>query len=396
MIACVHVAHFAAEVERGAQSLPDATPLVLARGTQVGAVCAAAAAHGVRPGMTLRHARALSPAAQIYPLAPGRSREAADDLLELLATFSGRVEAEPPAERTGAALWFLDLGAVDALAAADLAALIARALAERARLQGAIGIAGTRFTARCAAAEATPGRPEYVRPGDEAAFLATLPIAYLPLDAALHERLDLLGLRRIGQLAALPASALLTQFGALGRLLGALAHGRDVDPIQPYIPAAALGLTRRFDGPVADSHALRLALQTLGARLAIRLERRGCAAREVRLHLEQPDVAPWIDALVLDAPTAQADVLQRALAQLLARAQLAGGVEHLRAGCADLRPVVATQLDLFGSRAALERDALVANLVARFGARRFFAAVPQQRDAVLPERRYELLEARRR
>jgi hypothetical protein len=125
-------------------------------------------------------------------------------------------------------------------------------------------------------------------------------------------------------------------------------------------------------------------------------DRRGCAAREVRLHLEQPDVAPWIDALVLDAPTAQADVLQRALAQLLARAQLAGGVEHLRASCADLRPVVATQLDLFGSRGALERDALVANLVARFGARRFFAAVPQQRDAVLPERRYELLEARRR
>ncbi len=399
MIVCVRIPHFITAVERQARGLAASVPLLIGHDTRVAGVCPLTAAHGIQIGMTLRHALALCPAAQVFSVVSTRYGEAADDLTALLGTFAGRVELERSeaglVDSAGAAQWLLDVPAPSAQAAMQLVELIRAAFADHVGLAPAIGVASTRFTARCVAKTLVPPEADYVAAGHEAGFLASLTIDYLPLDAELHSRLRMLGLTRLGQIAMLPSSALLNQFGAVGRLLQALAQGRDVDPIQPYIPTPALTLRRIFDGPVMDARALQLTAQTLGQQLATRLQRRGYAARRVRLQLEQEDLEPWVNTLVLEAPTAQVAPLQRALQHLLQRAHTESGIETMEATCGDLTPVVVQQLDLFGhAAAASQRQELLTNLVARFGARRFFQAVPQQRDASLPERRYQLQELR--
>src|ERR671922_9580 len=64
--------------------------------------------------------------------------------------------------------------------------------------------------------EPPSGRPLTVGERELAAFLAPLPIARLPLAPELVEQLLDLGLRRVGQLAALPREAVLERLGFPG------------------------------------------------------------------------------------------------------------------------------------------------------------------------------------
>ena len=69
-------------------------------------------------------------------------------------------------------------------------------------------VAGTSGTAHCR-----------VAPGDEAAFLAPFPTALLPLNADMQRRLPLMGIRRIGDFAALSRAAVFEQWERRGPLL---------------------------------------------------------------------------------------------------------------------------------------------------------------------------------
>src|SRR3989449_10206204 len=70
-----------------------------------------------------------------------------------------------------------------------------------------------------------------VRPGAEREFLSLRPLAVLPLDVDTHRRLRQLGLRRLGDLTALPEEAVVAQFGREGRRLWRLAAGAATDPV---------------------------------------------------------------------------------------------------------------------------------------------------------------------
>src|SRR4029079_3308158 len=87
------------------------------------------------------------------------------------------------------------------------------------------GIAGTRFAATVAALAAQPGALVSVPPGAEAEFLAPLPASLLTPDADIRARLRRFGLRRIGQVAELAASALVARFGEEGARIGSPSPG---------------------------------------------------------------------------------------------------------------------------------------------------------------------------
>src|SRR5256712_13602619 len=74
-----------------------------------------------------------------------------------------------------------------------------------------LGLAPGPFSARLAAARARPGR--LLRVPDAREFLAPLPSRELPLDAGQRERLDLLGLRTLGAVAAIGPRELESQLG---------------------------------------------------------------------------------------------------------------------------------------------------------------------------------------
>src|SRR6267378_1129078 len=96
------------------------------------------------------------------------------------------------------------------------------------------------------------GEAVVVPPGREVAFLADQPVALLPLEPELHRRLRLLGLRTLGQLAALPEAAVTAQFGRAGTRAWRLATGRAVEPVVGRPIPEPVTATVAFFAPVAE------------------------------------------------------------------------------------------------------------------------------------------------
>ena len=124
------------------------------------------------------------------------------------------------------------------------------------------------------------GGPWWCQDGNAAGFLAPLPVALLrtrPELQALPEVLERLGIRTLGELAALPSRAVAERFGHPGLLALDLARGRDT-PLEPRRPPEPVA--ERIDLPEAASgQQLERALELLVARLLARRERRGRTLR---------------------------------------------------------------------------------------------------------------------
>ena len=94
------------------------------------------------------------------------------------------------------------------------------------------------------------GRPERVMvapPGEEAAFLAPLPLETLPLPLPARLALQRLGVRTLGGYARLPANSVAHRYGELGRQAHRLAQGLDDTPLRPQRPAPAARVEMTFE-----------------------------------------------------------------------------------------------------------------------------------------------------
>lgn len=329
---------------------------------------------------------------------PVQCQQTFEALLGVLTVFTPRVEpGDLRLSATGhrpSAACYLELGDVEWAVAVEEVQEIGRAVRERVGLSPAIGLAGGKFPAWVAAAAVKPNEALLVVPDREADFLSPFPVALLPLDAEMARRLRLLGLRTLGQLAALPAGAVLTQLGKGGRLLHRLARGRDDRPVVPRRPRAVERVARQFDDPVADRAILQAVAQAMAGELAARLQTRGRIGREMRVVLHLEDSTARSEQLALRRPAPGAEQIARALAQLLGRLRVPCGVVGLEVTMADLTPATGQQLDLFLHRTGQEsrlRTALQ-GLLTRYGSDCFHRVSLTNRDARLPEQRFRLRE----
>jgi protein ImuB len=208
--------------------------------------CSPAARHdGVRRGQRVRDAQARCPDLTVLPYEPPLDLRQFEPVLEaieetmpgvqLLRAGTCAMRARGAARYYGseeeAALWLLD--AVDALGV------------PAAR----IGIADGPFTAEQAARSRGAGRIRIVAEGGSAGFLGPLPIGLLA-DATLVALLGRLGIRTLGQFAALEATDVQARFGEPGARLHALAGGLDSRPIAPRIPPQELDAAVSFEPPL--------------------------------------------------------------------------------------------------------------------------------------------------
>ena len=396
MIACVLIPHFAAAVERREDPSLVRVPLVIGgpggEPGEVHAVSGEAAQMGVRPGMLLSQAQALCPQARTIAAAPRRYERAFEELMEVLAGFASLVEAS---DRRPSAICYLNLGNPGGTGGLAMVQDIGRAVRQRVGLAPALGLAGGKFPARVAASAVEPNKALRIAPGNEVAFLAPFPVGLLPLDEDTARRLQLLGIRTLGQLAALPAGAVLAQFGRAGQHLRRLAGGRDDRPVLPHRRQASESVSRPLNGPAADRLALEAVVGTVAEELAARLQDSGRMGRELGVILHLEDGTTRQGELVLRQPTSGAEHLARTLIEILARIQVTCGVVELEVTLAGLVPATGQQLDLFVPRTGQEsrlRQTL-SDLTARYGADCFYRVSLAEREAYLPERRFQLLKA---
>lgn len=355
-IAALVIPHFVVDVCLREHPSLAGRPLAVADGVSRREIVAAnRAARGVQVGMTPKQARAACPGLVVVARNEKAERDATHELLEALESCSPGVEALRPG------VYFFD--AMELPGGETGAIGTAVALASALGFSGSAAIADDKFSAYCAAM--TGGGCSIVPPGGGAAFLAPLPVSLLPLAPGDAERFEMLGLRLLGQIAALPTAPLAARFGERAREYSLLARGENRAPLQPRRAQTVYEERFAFESPIDRLEPLFFALRGCVAGVAGRLAGAAqvCDGVDVILILDAASSAASVaDIHVgLAEPTASATVMFDLARVALESREEIGIVEAIivrAAPCEEPPP----QLGLFDGSSGSRNAALAATL----------------------------------
>lgn len=261
-VAALLIEQFMVEVCLRANPSLAGRPIAIADGVSRREIVAAnPAAAGVQIGMTPKQARAASPGLVVIARDEKAERGTTSALLDALESCTPGVEAWRPG------ICFFDVRGLPGGEAGAIGTAVA--LAATLGLHASAAVADDTFTAYCAAV--TGGGCSIVPAGGSAAFLAPLPLWLLPLAPGDAERFDMLGLRLLGQIAALPEAPLAARFGERARGYARLARGEQRDPLRPRRAQVVHEERFAFESPVDRLEPLFFALRGCIAGIAGRL-----------------------------------------------------------------------------------------------------------------------------
>jgi protein ImuB len=331
-------------------------PAAVVRANLVVAVTAAGRAEGVRPGLRRREAQSRCPALEILPADAGRDARAWEPVVVALETLTPAVEILTPGAvalaTRGPSRYF---GGDEALG---------RRVAEEVdRVVGQpgcrAGVADGRFTAGLAARAAGQGPlpVTVVPPGASPAWLAPRPVGALGSEfEALADLLMRLGIRTLGDLAALPGPSVLGRFGMIGALARDLASGRDGRLLAARPPPPDLAVAAELDPPAERIDTAAFAAKTLADELQERLAVLGLACTMVAIEAETEHgeqlIRRWRHEGVLSATTMAERARWQLDGWLAGEGRPSGGLTLLRLVPEEVRPDDGRQLNFWGGEAA--------------------------------------------
>src|SRR4029079_6554828 len=170
-----------------------------------------------------------------------------------------------------------------------------------------------------------------VEPGTELALLHPLEVRRLwGVGPATERKLGALGVRTIGELAAVPEDLLVRTLGnAAGHHLHALAWKHDERPVVAEHEAKSIGHEQPFPTDLHDHATLDHRLVGLADGVASRLRSAGVTARTVQLKVRFGDFTTVTRSRPLPEPTDLAADLRRVAGELLHALDVAPGVRLL-------------------------------------------------------------------
>ncbi|MBC5798648.1 MAG: hypothetical protein GIX03_01820 [Candidatus Eremiobacteraeota bacterium] len=167
-----------------------------------------------------------------------------------------------------------------------------------------------------------------VREGEERRFVAPLPLRLLELERDTLARLELLGIRTFGELAALPHGPFVRRFGPAAARWHTRACGHDDAPLVPRARRVSVEHALAGEGSAEREDQLLFALRTLVARVAEDVAFVGKRCGALRLELECEDGDIHVLATALAQPTAQSatmfDLLRARLDGTVLRSPVTG------------------------------------------------------------------------
>src|SRR6266704_1272370 len=149
-----------------------------------------------------------------------------------------------------------------------------------------VGVADGLFAALLASRDSQRERPPVtvVPPGGTPAFLAPRAVTVLG-EPDLSDLLVRLGIRTLGEFAAVPAAEAGNRFGAQGLLAHRLARGLDPRPLAARPPAADLAVQIEFDPPAEQSERVVFAAKALAGQMHAQLAASGTACVRVQIQV---------------------------------------------------------------------------------------------------------------
>ena len=268
----------------------------------VSAASYAARKFGVHSAMPLRTAYKLCPQAIFVDGHRERYIEYSQKVYEVLQCFSPRVDMASIDEA------YLDLTGTERLHGTPLQAAhkLHNAVQKATGLNCSIGIAAARMVAKVASDQAKPNGILWILPGQEASFLAPLNVRKIPGVGKVTEgRLHAVGIRKVGDLAALDETFLEARFGKWGLALAGKSHGMDAGgwfdaEVGEGGGPKSISHEHTFSVDTAEPGALDAILVRLSEMVARRLRDHHLWARTLQIKLRYSDFSTFTRARTLD------------------------------------------------------------------------------------------------
>ena len=294
--------------------------LVGGRPGERGVVVAAsypARAYGVRSAMPMSRALALCPRAIIVPPRHKLYGEYSRRVMTILRDSTSLVEQMSIDEA------YLDL--TDQIGAwpdvIELARQLQHQVGVEIGLSASLGVATNKLVAKVASDHDKPGGLTVVPPGQEAAFLAPLPVRVLwGVGPVMARKLAALGVATVGELATMPEIELERHFGQQGAAMARQARGIDRRKVVTEHAVKSVSQERTFSRDLTDGEALERHLHRMSQRVAHQLKRKELATGTVAIKLRYADFTTFTRQMTLAVPTDDADLIFQAARTLLQRA----------------------------------------------------------------------------
>jgi DNA polymerase-4 len=262
---------------------------------------------GVHSAMPTGTALRLCPQAILVSGHRGRYSEMSDKVMDILGQYTPLLEPLSIDEA------FLDVTGTEAHYGppAQLARTLQDRIQDELKLSASLGVATNKLLAKIASDFKKPHGITVVPPGEEAGFLAPLPIRKLwGVGEVTGRDLSKLGIETVGDLARIPREELIARFGhAWGEGLYRASRGIDDSPVQPEREAKSLSREETFARDIRDAETLRRELLRLSDEVAWRLRRHGLQARTVNLKLRYGDFSTLTRQVTLPDATDSGPVL---------------------------------------------------------------------------------------
>ena len=240
---------------------------------------------GVERGLRRRQAESRCPGLVVVADDPARDARVFEPVVAAVEAFTPGVEIVRPGTcafvTRGPSRYFGGDRALAGMVAAAVDAVLDQVAAGAPRCR--VGVADGRLAAELAALSGV-----VVPPGGSRAFLAPFPVSVVDgtETGELAGLLVRLGIRTLGDLAALPMPAVLARFGAGGAAACRRARGLDEQPLAARTPPPDLAVTAELDPPADRLETVAFVARSLAEELHRELATRGLAATRVLVEAE--------------------------------------------------------------------------------------------------------------
>lgn len=374
-VACLWVEHIGIAVERARLPHLDGEPFALAAADGTIRVASEEAARwGVRSGMAVQGARSLCGDLIVLPYDGPAYELAARPIWDILAVESSIVEPIKPE------MAYMELRGTQSEITTRVRQ-IAETIAPRVGVLVRVGVGRTKFVARQAALgrQGEDGEAVVVPLGDEAAFLAKLPLALLPnapkLDAKARQQIERLGVKTLGDIWTLPPHRLPKSLQKAGQQLLQWAQGHDASPVKSLWPPRTIAAEVRFEEGLEDRFFAENALLRLAEQIACQLSTNHEFCREITLNIGMEDHT-WVQETErLAIAESQVPPIYRAALRLLQKLQIEQPVVSMEIVVGDIGSGSGLQLSLMDKAGELPHErmkrleAVLNHLRKRYGPR---------------------------
>jgi DNA polymerase-4 len=278
-----------------------------------------ARAYGVRSAMSMWKAQQLCPGLIVVATQHGNYRQASAEVMAILH------QTTPLVEQLSIDEAFLDVSELPA-PAQELAQQLQARINTELGLPCSLGVASNKLLAKIANNQGKgavktgdyPNAITIVPPGQEAAYLAPLPVIELwGVGAKTAERLAEMGIYTIGDLAARPRAELVHRFGKLGEDFHQHAQGQDERPIVTEYETKSISRETTFDHDQSGGDFLEGVLGDLSESVARSLKKEGLRGNTVKIKLRWSDFTTLTRQTTLPQATDQAEAISAAAIRLL-------------------------------------------------------------------------------